>query len=455
MTSLVFDERGAVSLMGLFIGLFAIGGLYLLLGLTQAIDHRERLQNSADAGAGVVGAIYARAMNHAVQYNHASQEAMAAGAAVQTLIDAEASVCVDPETREVTVECATALRRAEGLARSADQSIRQLEGDGLALQAEEAMRRLPGLGTTTPFLLSAPSLQLPASDHHDDRIVASVSAWLDENRDRFGSDLIVPLAGRTVDDIGSPYGNRLHPTLGYERLHAGVDFGAPTGTEILAAGAGTIRSRSFSSCGGNILEIDHGNGLVTRYLHISRFPAGAVPGRSVAAGELVAFVGNTGSCTTGPHLHFEVRLHGVPVDPEPYLRGGGGRDFSSELVRAAVAEVRRSWTGAGIRLYRRLEVPVEHRALRVVVAERAALEETESGVLIGTFGATDSRYFELRNLGRYAWAQSEFAGPEDAPHWAFQLRRFTLPDAGLSVPNCVECGGLAEALERFGGASTK
>lgn len=117
----------------------------------------------------------------------------------------------------------------------------------------------------------------------------------------------------------SPFGMRHHPILNREQLHAGQDYAAGTGTPIRAAGDGTVVSiiPSASSGGyGNYTCISHGSGLATCYAHQSQFLV--TSGQRVVRGQVIGLVGSTGN-STGPHLHFEVRVSGTPVDPRGYL----------------------------------------------------------------------------------------------------------------------------------------
>ena len=118
----------------------------------------------------------------------------------------------------------------------------------------------------------------------------------------------------TMGRITSPFGWRVHPLLGYRRLHAGVDYGAPKGTAILAAGNGVVERAGPSSGYGNLIEIKHTNGYETLYGHQSAFADGIKVGLHVHQGQLIGYVGSTG-LSTGPHLHFEIRVNGTPVDP--------------------------------------------------------------------------------------------------------------------------------------------
>lgn len=123
---------------------------------------------------------------------------------------------------------------------------------------------------------------------------------------------VFPVNGR----ITSGFGYRRHPILGTSRLHAGVDFGAPSGTTIYAADTGRVIFSGWYGGYGNTVIVDHGGGITTLYAHSSRLFVSV--GQSVSQGQAIAAVGSTG-LSTGPHLHFEVRQNGSPVNPMAYL----------------------------------------------------------------------------------------------------------------------------------------
>ncbi|HEY4078709.1 MAG TPA: M23 family metallopeptidase, partial [Rhizomicrobium sp.] len=114
--------------------------------------------------------------------------------------------------------------------------------------------------------------------------------------------------------ISSGFGSRFHPILGYTRMHKGVDFAVPTGTPVMAAGAGTISFMGWANGYGNFVVINHSNGYATAYGHLSRFAAGLRRGAHLSQGEVFAYSGMTG-LATGPHLHYEIRVNGTQVNP--------------------------------------------------------------------------------------------------------------------------------------------
>jgi murein DD-endopeptidase MepM/ murein hydrolase activator NlpD len=114
--------------------------------------------------------------------------------------------------------------------------------------------------------------------------------------------------------ITSRFGFRHHPILGYSAMHQGVDFAAPAGTPILAAGAGRVAMAGRYGGYGIFVELVHTPEIATAYGHMSRLAPGMVPGRQVRQGQVIGFVGSTGM-STGPHLHYEFRRHGRPVNP--------------------------------------------------------------------------------------------------------------------------------------------
>ena len=118
----------------------------------------------------------------------------------------------------------------------------------------------------------------------------------------------------------SNFGNRIDPFTGLQSFHEGVDFHGERGTPVLAAASGKVVTAESHPAYGKMVEIDHGNGLISRYAHASRLDV--KEGDLVVRGQKIAEIGSTGR-STGPHLHFEVRLNGVPQNPARFLRADG------------------------------------------------------------------------------------------------------------------------------------
>ena len=114
--------------------------------------------------------------------------------------------------------------------------------------------------------------------------------------------------------LTSSFGSRRHPVLGYTRQHNGVDFGAASGTPIMAAGVGVVERANRYGSFGNYIRISHSDGYKTAYAHLKSFARGIKAGTRVTQGQTIGYVGTTGS-STGPHLHYEVHKNGKPINP--------------------------------------------------------------------------------------------------------------------------------------------
>jgi murein DD-endopeptidase MepM/ murein hydrolase activator NlpD len=126
--------------------------------------------------------------------------------------------------------------------------------------------------------------------------------------------------------------SRLHPLLGFHRAHTGVDFGAPIGTKVEATGDATVEFVGRKGGYGNVVILRHHNGYETYYAHLSAFAKGIRPGKAVSQGQVIAFVGMTG-LATGPHLHYEVRIAGKPVNPMTVKLPGAPALASAQRAR--------------------------------------------------------------------------------------------------------------------------
>ena len=139
--------------------------------------------------------------------------------------------------------------------------------------------------------------------------------------------------------LSSSFGNRKHPILGYTKLHTGTDFAAPSGTPIMASGAGKIIRSRWCGGGGNCVKIKHNSTYETIYAHMKSFARGIKEGKKVKQGQIIGYVGSTGM-STGPHLHYEVIVNGKKVNSQKLklpsgkiLKGGEREDFELTRIR--------------------------------------------------------------------------------------------------------------------------
>lgn len=132
--------------------------------------------------------------------------------------------------------------------------------------------------------------------------------------------------------LSSGFGTRRHPILGYRKAHKGVDFAAPRGTPIKAAGDGVIERADRYGSFGNYVRIRHANGYKTAYAHLKGFRSGIRKGKRVRQGDIIGYVGTTGR-STGPHLHYEVHLNGKAVNPQRLKIATGKQLRGSDLER--------------------------------------------------------------------------------------------------------------------------
>jgi len=186
-----------------------------------------------------------------------------------------------------------------------------------------------GSGIGGPFILLA--------DNADPDTFRSTAIVVADQLDRFAAMRRfageLPLAKPMPDaKITSGFGPRLDPFFRRPALHTGVDFRAPSGYPIRATAAGTVVVAGYTRGYGRMVEIDHGNGVTTRFGHLSQVLVKR--GQVVTEGALVGRAGSTGR-STGPHLHYEVRLDGRAVDPMSYIKAGAEL---SPLIESAAAE---------------------------------------------------------------------------------------------------------------------
>ena len=195
--------------------------------------------------------------------------------------------------------------------------------DYRASRAEEALIKL-GLDPSSVLrkaereAMGGPLEQLATSDDGSldprfERMGLSLARMAALERVLDGVPQVLPAS---IDSITSGFGFRRDPFKGTGAMHKGLDFRGRIGTPIHSAAAGKVTFVGRKGGYGNVVEVTHGNGLMTRYAHMSRFSAKV--GQRVAAGDVIGAIGNTGR-STGPHLHFEVRINNRAVNPRPFL----------------------------------------------------------------------------------------------------------------------------------------
>lgn len=143
---------------------------------------------------------------------------------------------------------------------------------------------------------------------------------------RGGSVSIPSLVPVAITRMSSGYGMRNHPVLGGRRAHKGIDLSAPTGTPIRASADGVVEMADWFGGYGLYVQLDHGAAMETRYGHMSRIAV--AQGQQVRKGDVIGYVGSTGR-STGPHLHYEVRVSGEAVNPLPYMQGQGANVYAA------------------------------------------------------------------------------------------------------------------------------
>ena len=158
--------------------------------------------------------------------------------------------------------------------------------------------------------------------------------WFDGN----GSSIIRSLMRTPVDGarVTSKFGPRMHPIRGFVKNHNGTDFAAPTGTPIYASGNAVVEFAGPRGAAGNFVKLRHDNGWHTWYMHLNAFAPGLAAGLRVNQGQTIGEVGTTGG-STGPHLHYEVRIDGAPVDPLT-IQTDSGRTLTGEVRAAFIRE---------------------------------------------------------------------------------------------------------------------
>lgn len=229
----------------------------------------------------------------------------------------------DSEIAEIGARIAT-LERAQAEALDAvearmDARARRMRSVFAALGLPAPLRpaaRVAQAATGGPFVALAPGSD-DMFERRSERVRASAAdlQWLGKRLDSVPLRRPVPGSVETT----SGFGARLDPFLGQAAFHTGIDFRGSTGDPARATAAGRVVSAERDGGYGLMVELDHGNGLSTRYAHLSAISVKV--GDLVASGGIVGRVGSTGR-STGPHLHYETRVNGEPVDPQRFIRAG-------------------------------------------------------------------------------------------------------------------------------------
>ena len=207
------------------------------------------------------------------------------------------------------------------------------------VQAAEAVLRRVGLdpqrfatGTGGPYVPAATS---------DSRVRTLVGDWQQAAELEAAVAAIPSYVPVKAYTFSSPFGVRYDPFNGHTAMHAGLDMAGSQGEPIYAAADGTVVTGGRSGAYGNLVELDHGKGLATRYGHLSAILV--QPGAHVRQGQLIARMGSTGR-STGTHLHYEIRLDGRAINPRPFLEASGymlaaqGREAQGPVVPQLVAD---------------------------------------------------------------------------------------------------------------------
>lgn len=167
--------------------------------------------------------------------------------------------------------------------------------------------------------IGGPFVEPVSTNVFDDSLVALDAALNRLERTRRQARNLPISNPSPASEITSRFGNRVDPFLGRLALHAGIDFRAAIGTNIRVTGPGTVITAGKMGGYGNMVEVDHGNGLTSRYAHLSAIRVHV--GDSVASGDVIGEAGSTGR-STGPHLHYEIRVNGTAIDPIGFLTAG-------------------------------------------------------------------------------------------------------------------------------------
>ncbi|GAA0758484.1 murein DD-endopeptidase MepM/ murein hydrolase activator NlpD [Erythromicrobium ramosum] len=247
------------------------------------------------------------------------EDIVAEGAASGTVSDSST------EAAKTVQKVGAMIPQARGLAEIEARQLAFVErltrfADARARRAESAMRKLDldpkAMSRDTQQAMGGPFEAITSGDDIDprfERLGLSLARMAVLERALDGIPQVVPAS---VENITSGFGYRRDPFNGHGAMHAGIDFKGAMGSPIFAAAEGRVTFAGWKSGYGQAIEITHGNGMLTRYAHLSRIDV--TVGQAVAAGATIGGLGSTGR-STGPHLHFEVRINDRAVNPRPFL----------------------------------------------------------------------------------------------------------------------------------------
>ncbi len=239
-------------------------------------------------------------------------EAMTNMDRIQRIYDADQKMLKKLEEQHKVIDAQR--QYLQGLASDleADKAVEKEKQDALAADKATVAQKKAAVQDDIDALME----QIDRMNEEANKLTAEILK-LQGNGEFVGGGFTWPAPG--VSRITSPFGYRIHPIKKVKKLHTGMDIGCPSGTNIVASNAGTVIASKWNNSYGNMIMIDHGGGIVTLYAHNSQRLVNV--GDVVAKGQVIAKSGNTGD-STGPHLHFEVRVNGNYVDPAKYVTYG-------------------------------------------------------------------------------------------------------------------------------------
>lgn len=231
---------------------------------------------------------------------------------IQRIYDSDKKMLETLETQHQLIE--SQRNYLQGLADNleADKALEKEKKDALAADKASVAEKKAAVQND----IDALNEQIDRMNAEANKLTAEILK-LQGNGEFVGGDFTWPAPG--VSRVTSPFGYRIHPITKKNKLHTGLDIGAPSGTTIVASNAGTVIKAGWNNSYGYMVMIDHGGGIVTLYAHNSSLLVKT--GDVVARGQAISKSGSTGD-STGPHLHFEVRVNGNYVDPTKYVAYG-------------------------------------------------------------------------------------------------------------------------------------